>query len=85
MTELTDQDRTILDLVATPREEGAMLSAIRDAGMTTMAFYARLRRLLETEAALAHDPITVNRLRAAVTSTIRRHRPYFHHRPDPSE
>ncbi|MCV7424394.1 DUF3263 domain-containing protein [Mycobacterium yunnanensis] len=43
---------------------GQKENAIRDQlGMTPTRYYQRLTRLTDTEAALAHDPVLVNRLR----------------------
>lgn len=43
---------------------GAKDQAIRDQlGMTSVAYYQTLNRLIDTEEALAHDPILVKRLR----------------------
>ncbi|WRQ08177.1 DUF3263 domain-containing protein [Mycobacterium phage dwieneke] len=65
MDALTDQDRAVLDLErdwwAT---QGGKESAIVDRiGVSPVRYYQRLNRLAETEAALAYDPVTVNRLR----------------------
>jgi hypothetical protein len=43
---------------------GAKEQAIRDQlGMTPVRYYARLNQLVDTEAALAFDPVLVNRLK----------------------
>lgn len=43
---------------------GAKDQAIRDQlGMTSVAYYQTLNRLIDTEDALAHDPMLVKRLR----------------------
>jgi len=43
---------------------GAKDQAIRDQlGMTSVAYYQTLNRLIDTEEALAHDPMLVKRLR----------------------
>lgn len=61
---LTEQDTAILTLASdTPADPGEMLNRIRRLGLTEITFYQRLNRLLDTEAALAAFPITVNRLR----------------------
>lgn len=65
MDALTDQDRAVLDLErewwATP---GGKESAIIDRlGLSPVRYYQRLNRLVETHAALAYEPLTVNRLR----------------------
>lgn len=61
---LTDIDAAMLELEhqwwPTP---GRKEDAIRDLlGMTPTRYYQRLNRLIDTEAALANDPVTVNRL-----------------------
>lgn len=61
---LTDIDAAMLELEQqwwpTP---GRKEDAIRDLlGMTPTRYYQRLNRLIDTEAALAKDPVTVNRL-----------------------
>lgn len=44
--------------------DGAKDQAIRDQiGMTSVAYYQTLNRLIDTEEALAHDPMLVKRLR----------------------
>ncbi|MHC9291989.1 DUF3263 domain-containing protein [Mycobacterium sp. LTG2003] len=65
MDSLTEQDRTMLDL---EREwwatQGGKESAIVERiAVNPVRYYQRLNRLVETEAALAYDPVTVNRLR----------------------
>lgn len=62
---LTDRDVAVLTL---EREfwktAGAKEQAIRDElGMTPVRYYQRLNQLVDTEAALAHEPVLVNRLR----------------------
>jgi hypothetical protein len=43
---------------------GAKEDAVRqELGMTLVRYYRRLNQLVDGEAALAHDPVTVNRLR----------------------
>lgn len=45
---------------------GAKESAINERfGLSATRYYQQLARLIETEAALAHNPILVNRLRRA--------------------
>lgn len=65
MPELTDADREMLAIErAWWAFPGAKEQAIRDRlGMSATEFYQRLNALIETEAALAFDPLTTNRLR----------------------
>lgn len=62
---LTDTERAMLQLEARPwRYAGAKETAIRGAfGWSPTAYAQRLAVLLDTERALAHDPVLVNRLR----------------------
>jgi hypothetical protein len=67
---LTDTDIAILDFekqwwqTASAKED-----AIREQlGLTPVRYYTRLADLLNSEAALAHDPVTVNRLRRIAQS-----------------
>ncbi|HEY3481345.1 MAG TPA: DUF3263 domain-containing protein [Streptomyces sp.] len=64
---LSDRDMAVLEIAARaftgpgPRER-----AIRERlGMSPTAYFQLLNALLDDPRALAHDPITVNRLRAA--------------------
>jgi hypothetical protein len=77
-TTLSDDDRAILDFERRPfKYAGRKEAAIRDRfGISAWGYYARLNRILDTEAALAADPLLVRRLRrlrasrqAARTST----------------
>lgn len=65
MDSLTDQQRTMLDLErewwATPGGKEAAI--VEQTGMSPTRYYQLLDRLLDNPAALAYDPITVNRLR----------------------
>ncbi|MDR6868920.1 hypothetical protein J2Y69_003546 [Microbacterium resistens] len=66
MTEqLTDRERSILALEARwPRHGGAKEEAIRvELSLTPVRYYLLLDRLIDTEAALGHDPLLVRRLR----------------------
>jgi hypothetical protein len=71
---LSDADRTILELErALWLYPGQKEAAIRDrVDMTTVAFYQRLNTLIDTEAALAHDPVLVRRLLRVRAQRIRR-------------
>ncbi len=44
-------------------DEGAILNEIHATGLSQEKFYQRLNALLDTEKALAFDPVNVNRLR----------------------
>ena len=44
------------------RERGAKETAIRALGMSATAYHQRLNRLIDSPAALAHDPLVVRRL-----------------------
>lgn len=65
-SELSDDDREILAIERlTWRFSGAKEQAIRDRlGISAIQFYQRLNVLVDTEAALAHDPHTVKRVRS---------------------
>lgn len=65
MDSLTDLDTAMLEIehhwwpTAGRKED-----AIRDQlGMTPTRYYQRLNRLADTEAAMAHDAVTVNRVK----------------------
>lgn len=62
---LTDRDSAILELEAQRFDTaGGKEQAIRDRlGITPVRYYQRLNQLLDTEAALAAQPVMVNRLR----------------------
>lgn len=75
MDSLTDIEQQMLDLEsqwwATP---GRKESAISDRlGMSATRYYQLLNRLLSTQAALAYDPVTVNRLQRIRCPRSRRH------------
>lgn len=54
------------------RYAGVKEQAIRErTGMSAEAYYLKLGRLIDTEAALAHDPITVKRVREVRASRQR--------------
>ncbi|WP_034088999.1 DUF3263 domain-containing protein [Streptacidiphilus albus] len=65
MDELSDRDRAILALEARPwRTPGAKEAAVREQlGIAPVRYYQLLNGLLDRPAALAHDPLLVNRLR----------------------
>ena len=62
---LTDRERALLALeAAMPRHSGAKEEAIRaELGLAPARYYQLLGRLIDTEPALAHDPMLVRRLR----------------------
>ena len=64
-TGLTDRDLGILDFEARwGAHAGAKEEAIRaELGLAPARYYQLLHRLIDTEAALAHDPLLVGRLR----------------------
>lgn len=61
----TDADRALLDLErSTWRHAGSKERAMREQlDLTPTAYYARLNLLIDTPAALAAEPVLVNRLR----------------------
>ncbi|MBC3842894.1 DUF3263 domain-containing protein [Streptacidiphilus sp. 4-A2] len=63
--ELTDRDRAVLALEARPwPSPGAKEAAIRaQLDLAPVRYYQLLNGLLDRQAALAHDPLLVNRLR----------------------
>jgi hypothetical protein len=74
MDSLTTVERRMLDTErewwATP---GGKEAAVADRfGMSAVRYYQLVARLVSTEAALAYDPITVNRLRRVRTIAARR-------------
>jgi Protein of unknown function (DUF3263) len=62
---LGDRDRDILDFESRwGTHAGAKEEAIRaELGLAPARYYQLLNRLIDTEAALAHDPMLVGRLR----------------------
>lgn len=62
---LNDRDRALLDFEAEWRRHvGAKEEAIRaDLGLSPARYYQLLGRLIDTTAALEHDPMLVKRLR----------------------
>ena len=65
MTELTDLEAGVLDVERHWREHGSVKeTVIRERiGITATRYYLILNGLLDSEAALAHDPGLVGRLR----------------------
>lgn len=72
---MTDQDRAILDLerqfANAPADGRKEHAAFEDLGLSRIGYYQRLNALLARPEALAHDPITVNRLRRLRASRVR--------------
>ncbi|MFF7675177.1 DUF3263 domain-containing protein [Actinacidiphila glaucinigra] len=62
---LTEQDRAVLDIARRAwAGPGAKERAIRERlGISPTRYYQLLNALLDDPRALAHDPVTVNRLR----------------------
>lgn len=63
--QLTDVERRMLDLEHEDwsTSPGGKEQAIRDRlGLSAVRYYQLLNQLIETERALAYDPLTVNRL-----------------------
>jgi hypothetical protein len=62
---LSEQDLKILDIEArTWKLRGSKEQAVRDElGLRWVEYYYRLSKLIETEAAEAHNPVLVHRLR----------------------
>lgn len=63
--DLTERDRAILALeTAWPRHSGAKEEVIRaQLGMSAVRYYQLLGRLIESDVALAYDPMLIGRLR----------------------
>ena len=61
---MTDAEKTMLAIEAKWwRNAGAKEAYIRERlDMSPVSYYQRLNRLIDTQAAMAHDPITVKRL-----------------------
>lgn len=74
MDRLTDHDLAILAMEQQFwKASGAKEEAIRgQLGMSPLRYYQRLNQLIATEAALAHDPTTVNRLRRLTRRSVPR-------------
>ncbi|MCW2873263.1 DUF3263 domain-containing protein [Actinacidiphila oryziradicis] len=72
---LSDHDRAVLDIARRQwAGPGAKERAIRERlGISPARYYQLLNALLDDPSALAHDPITVNRLRA-IRDARREHR-----------
>lgn len=64
-SELTEDERRMLALERKmPRASGLKENAIRELfGINATRYYQRVMALIDNPAALAHDPVTVNRLR----------------------
>jgi hypothetical protein len=70
--ELDDTEREILRIGCAFHEEGAILNEIRTLDMGQHQFFQRLNALLDTERALAYDPVNVNRLRRLRAASLRK-------------
>lgn len=79
MADLTDLDRTVLEIEAAVwHYRGSKEAAIIErTGLRPTAYLMHLNRLIDTPEALAHDPVTVRRLldrrarhRARYTTTV---------------
>lgn len=70
---LTERDRAVLEMEGRFwRHTGAKEAAIRaELDMTAVRYYQALRRLTDDSAALAHAPLTVNRLRRRLAAARR--------------
>lgn len=70
---MTDVDRRMLEFERQWwKHAGAKVQAIRaEFGLGVTHYYQQLNRLIDTEAALAHDPVTVNRLRRLRSSRVK--------------
>lgn len=61
---LTGEEAAVLRIgCAYYDQEGEVLNRILELGMTELKFFQALNRLLDTERALAADPVNVNRMR----------------------
>lgn len=69
---LTDTEKQIIDFAATQyKYQGAREQDIAQTFGNVTHYYQRLNKLIDTEAAVAYAPHTVNRLRAARTTRRR--------------
>jgi hypothetical protein len=69
---LTDTEMQIIDMAAASyKYQGARESDIQSTFGNVTHFYQRLNRIIDTEAALAYDPYTVNRIRGTRRSRAR--------------
>ncbi|MDY3126980.1 MAG: DUF3263 domain-containing protein [Corynebacterium sp.] len=61
---LPESDRLLLDFEArAPRSIALKEAAIRaELGLSPVRYFQRLNQIIETKAALAHNPVLVNRL-----------------------
>lgn len=73
---LTEQELKILAFEQHwyARRGDKMTAIARTMGMRVIPYYQALNRLLESPAALAADPVTINRLRRQRADMIHRHR-----------
>lgn len=69
---LTELEDAILAVASRAYDRAGELSnRIRELGLTETAFYVRLNRLLDDEAALAAYPVEVNRMRRQRADGVR--------------
>lgn len=70
---MTDDEKRMLDLAgARWRYAGSLEQAVRDdLGISLTRFWQLVNRLIDREDALAHDPVTVNRLRRIRDGSVR--------------
>lgn len=77
---LSERDVLVLQIMKRhPRSEGLRVRAAQELlGLTPTRFHQLLNAIIDTEAALAHDPLLVNRLRrirdGRAGGSARRHR-----------
>ncbi|QYC53717.1 helix-turn-helix DNA-binding domain protein [Gordonia phage Leroy] len=69
---MTDDDRRMLDLAGQRwNYAGSLEQTVRDEfGVSLTRFYQRVNQLIDTEEALAYDPVVVNRLRRLRTRRL---------------
>ena len=73
MDTLTEQERAILDLESRWfATAGGKEDAIHGLGLNPTRYYQLLLRLLDSEAAAAHNPIVVHRLQRTVLRSSQR-------------
>ena len=64
---LSEQDKTVLDIAkrhSVTLRPGALETEVRETlDMSPTSYWMKVNRLLDTQHALEHDPVTVNRLR----------------------
>lgn len=70
---MTDDDKAMIEFERHWwKHAGAKVAAIRERfGLGATNYYQRLNRLIDTQEALAFDPVTVNRLRRLRSAWVR--------------